>query len=311
MDGNMAAKFRFKLLAIGGLLLLSCFFIFTEIDFDRYSIFSNTIKTRAEEYVDSSFEKAVVGFSVVSIVKAAISIVEGSTIGASVGVSAEIEAGDVVQPVYDFVDIAWRVILWSCTILLSIKIVFKATGVIDNIILGISLFLFAGFLITKWYLPSFLKFRKMLQDFFSLSILLFISIYYIIPFSVFLSSKMSEIVTRPYIEEAYSGFEETKKEISMSDETNKENGFFQSLKNTYTYIVELPQKIKENTKSLFIWSIKLIVGYLFDCIIFPLMIFLLLFWTVGFFIKYFFNLDREITLIKTLEKLIVSKEKID
>lgn len=305
----MMSKSYAKPLLIFCILLLSYFFIFTEINLDRYSIFSNIIKNRSEQYVDSSFEKAVVGFSAVSIIKAAVSVVEGSTIGASVGVSAQIEAGDVVQPVYDFVDIAWRVILWACAILLSIKIILQTTGIIDNIVLGITFLFLAGCLIIKWYLPSFLKLKKMLQDFFLLGLIVFISIYYIIPLSIFISSKISDIITRPHIEEAYSGFEETKREISLSDDTGKETGFFESLKNTYNYIVELPQKIKEKTRSLFIWSIKLIVGYIFDCVVFPLIIFICIFWLVRFFIKYFFDLDREITLIKTLEKLVVKKEK--
>jgi len=57
----------------------------------------------AENYVEASQEKALTAFITVSAVKGLIAVVEGSDV---VG----IEVGDVVQPLYDAIDITWKIL---------------------------------------------------------------------------------------------------------------------------------------------------------------------------------------------------------
>ncbi|MCH7493464.1 hypothetical protein IIA16_01965 [bacterium] len=74
---------------------------------------------KAEGYVESSVVKARAAFITLSVLKAALAVVEGSDLevgtSAIVTVTADIEVGDAVQPVYDLVDIAWRVsmVAWA------------------------------------------------------------------------------------------------------------------------------------------------------------------------------------------------------
>ncbi|NQU44987.1 hypothetical protein HQ520_17005, partial [bacterium] len=81
--------------------------------------------------VDEALEDNVKGFAAVSAVKAALALVEGS----SVGVGFDLQVGDLVQPAYDYVDFVWRVFLWATFILMTYKILLE-TGILG---LGIQL----------------------------------------------------------------------------------------------------------------------------------------------------------------------------
>ncbi len=53
-------------------------------------------------------------FFIVSGIKAAIAVIEGSTVGIMV---ADMQLGDIVQPAYNFIDFVWRILLYSLLIL--------------------------------------------------------------------------------------------------------------------------------------------------------------------------------------------------
>ena len=61
--------------------------------------------------------------------------------------------------------------------------------------------------------------------------------------------------------------------------------------------------LKDKTRELTIWIIKLIAGYVFDCIIFPLGLFLLLFWLTKATAKYLFDVKQRQTLRDDLEEI--------
>ena len=70
-----------------------------------------------EVYLDSAKTRATKGFLVLTSVKTALSIIEGS----SVGVGFEIEIGDIVQSILDLVDIVWRTLFASMVVLFSME----------------------------------------------------------------------------------------------------------------------------------------------------------------------------------------------
>ena len=82
--------------------------------------------------IDDSLETNQNTFLAVSGIKAAIALIEGST----VGVGVEIQVGDLIQPAYDYVDFFWKIFLYSLVVLASYKL-FLETGMLE---LGIVLF---------------------------------------------------------------------------------------------------------------------------------------------------------------------------
>lgn len=67
------------------------------------------LTTAAVVLVDDALEGDQGAFLVVSGIKAAMALIEGST----VGVGVEVQLGDVIQPAYDYIDFFWHVFLWA------------------------------------------------------------------------------------------------------------------------------------------------------------------------------------------------------
>jgi hypothetical protein len=110
-----------------GLLLITCgvlCFAFTD-EVAQYSG-QEALSAEAESLVDDSLAKNQQAFLVLSGIKAALALVEGS----SVGVGFSLEIGDVVQPAYDYVHFFWLVFLVGFVIMGTYKILLE-TGMLE------------------------------------------------------------------------------------------------------------------------------------------------------------------------------------
>ncbi len=99
-------------------------FLFTD-EVARYSG-QGALSAEAESLVDDSLAKNQQAFLVLSGIKAALALVEGS----SVGVGFSLEVGDVVQPAYDYVHFFWQVFLVGFVIMGTYKILLE-TGMLE------------------------------------------------------------------------------------------------------------------------------------------------------------------------------------
>jgi len=129
----------------------------------------------AENYVEASQEKALAAFITISVVKGLVAVVEGSDV---VG----IEVGDIVQPLYDSIDITWKLIAASLATLYTLEIILKFCGLLGAIFLGI-LFILMGIL-------QFTK-KQQIRKFAHVFGVLAFSFYFAIPASLYLSGKLS------------------------------------------------------------------------------------------------------------------------
>lgn len=89
-------------------------------------------------YLKDSFDRSLKGFLVLSAIKSGIAVLEGS----EVGVGFNLEVGDMVQSIYDYVDVAWRTALAGGTILLLMRIVLQVIQSVDHWLLVGSLSLY-------------------------------------------------------------------------------------------------------------------------------------------------------------------------
>lgn len=83
----------------------------------------------AREYVEQSQEKALASFITISVVKGIVAVVEGSDV---VG----IEVGDVVQPLYDAIDITWKVLAASLATLYALEALLILCGTLGRLFLS-------------------------------------------------------------------------------------------------------------------------------------------------------------------------------
>lgn len=79
--------------------------------------------------VDKTLVDDMKTFMAVSGVKAGMAVFEGSRIEAGMGVGLDIEAGDIVQPVYDYIDFVWKMLLYALMVLGFYKLLLE-TGIL-------------------------------------------------------------------------------------------------------------------------------------------------------------------------------------
>jgi hypothetical protein len=242
-----------------------------------------------EAYLDASFEKSLKGFLILSGIKSALAVIEGS----EVGIGFNIQVGDVVQSVYDYVDIAWKASLAGGTILIIARLVIQAVSIVNHYFMA---FFFLSFFC--YQLCLFTEKKEGLKHFFKIiswgSGLTTIVLYIIFPVTISCSAFFSTRITNPMIEESRKGYEKFSHQLSAEklseklfsstqnnsssvfDKLNFKNQFEQAKKN----LQELSNFLQKITQEIAVWTIKLIAGYLFDCMIFPAIFFTFLYGTL-------------------------------
>lgn len=261
-----------------------------------------------EAYLTKSFNKALAAFGTMSILKAGLDVIEGSEIGASFGVTANLQVGDIVQPAYDYVDIAWRTMLTGCVTLLSIRFLLQTAAILDSYLLGVTLLLLAAFLSSHWWSRRLPGLKNTIRDALSMAIVVTLALYYLLPVSVWGAAKLSHAITQPSMEEAQKGFDQTKQAL-FPDDQQSPNGIVAKLKDMQNRIEQIAVYLKDKTKDMVVWAITLIAGYIFDCIVFPLLIFTLLLWATRSIMKYVFQKNSESSLRDTLSQILTGREK--
>ncbi len=250
------------------------------------SVGIGTISQANLTYLEDAFDRSLAGFLVLSGIKSGLAIIEGS----EVGIGFNLEIGDIVQAVYDYVDVAWKTALAGGTILLVTRMCLEAVALIDHWCLAIMLFGFGVFLFLDWFLGGYGRTIQIIRESTLFMLVLTLILYIILPLSITGASFLSKKITQPIIEETQSGFEEIHKEFSpgyMSKgffpEDVKEGSLFPGFdfKAKYESTRERIQFIgtffKDRTRHMAVLTMKLVAGYVFDCIIFPLTFFVVLY----------------------------------
>ena len=267
-----------------------------------------------ESYLEESFDKAFKGFLVLSAIKSGVAVLEGS----EVGIGFNLEVGDIVQSVFDYVDTAWKTTLAAATILLLMRLILQTIQSIDHWFLFVTLNLGLVVFLFHWWLPRHRKPHQAIKEGLLFVGCLAVALYVLLPISVGGASYLSNRITRPLIEEAQSGFEKMEHDLTpsalnnrfFSEQAKESFWFFYDFKtrivNSKQTILEMARWLKEITKDFAIWTIKLIAGYLFDCIVFPLAFFVLLYLLTKALLAYVFGINRRQSLKEDLSDILTT-----
>lgn len=273
-----------------------------------------SINASNDKYLSDSFDKSLKGFLVLSGIKSGVAVLEGST----VGVGFNLEVGDIVQSIYDYVDVAWRTSLAGCTVLLLMRLTLETVQKIDHWLLTISLSLLLVYFITQWFFPRKASFLRFLKDGILYVASLTVAVYVILPLSIAGASYLSAKITQPLVDEAQAGFESLESDLTAEALNNRffpaDNeeekslwsrlDFKAKLENSKQAIVKMGQWLKQITKDFAIWSIKLIAGYLFDCIVFPLAFFVVAYVFTRGILTYLLGITRSRSMREDFDGLI-------
>jgi hypothetical protein len=254
-------------------------------------------------YLDNSMDKAVTGFLILSGIKSGLAVIEGS----EVGIGFNLEIGDIVQSVYDYVDIAWKAALAGGTVVLMTRLALQAAEMIDNWCLALT---FAAALLTvaiSWLPPGRRRFGGLFREglfFLAVATLVF---YLVFPLSITGAALLSEKISGPLILESNRSFDSLREEFSPENlnrrffpETGQDDEGWVSqllsgekLKRLKEHLRQQAAYFKEKSKDVALWTLQLIAGYLFDSIVFPATFFILLFVIVKGALRYFFEDRRQ------------------
>ena len=226
-----------------------------------------------DAYLESSQERSLRTFAVLSTIKVGLAVVEGTEIGVGFG----LEVGDVVQAAYDYVDIAWRTVLAAGVLLLGTTLLLETASLLDHWLLVIALVTAALAVVTHGSPPRLPRTHRTLRALALFLTVLTTVFYLLLPLSVSGGAYLSTKITAPLIEEAESGLSALKEDLFSEDHT-ADDGIRSRWNQTKEQLNQMGSYLKEKASELVVWILKLIAGYLFDCLVFPLVLFLLLFW---------------------------------
>ncbi len=237
-------------------------------------------------YLNDAFDRSLNGFLVLSGIKSGLAIIEGS----EVGIGFNLEIGDIVQAVYDYVDVAWKTALAGGTILLLTRFCLEAVALIDHWCLAGMLLGIGVFLVFSWFLADHRRSIRIVRESTIFLVVLTVILYVILPISISGASFLSKKITQPIIEETQTGFQEIHQEFSPGylsksflPEDVKEGSLFPGFdfkakyENTKERIQFIGEFFKDRTHHMAVLTLKLVAGYVFDCIIFPLTFFVVLY----------------------------------
>ena len=251
------------------------------------------LNTSNETYLEKSFDRALKGFLALSALKMGLAVIKDSEAGISVGVSTNIRVGGLLQSAYDYVDIAWMTLLAGTGVLLGMGYILDALALIDGPFLIATLLLLLVMLILKWFLPNAIKPYRFSRDMALVMTTVTISFYLLVPFSISGAAILSTYITAPAINEAQANMIFMKRQLFPDKKSSTEEGIYGQLKDVKEYVGEVVTYMKTRARDMIIWVIKIITGYIFDCIVFPLLLFLILFKLVKSAAAYSFGLNKD------------------
>ena len=264
-----------KVLIILGIIF--CIFGVMNVIFEN-TIF-NLLKNLTKPYLDKTYDESKKLFLVLSLIKGTTDVIEGSTVNVSMILGMEIEVGDIVQPIYDIINILWKISLASTVILKLESLYFEIFKVkIANLLIFISLVSLLPYTFIKNKVTSIFKSISK----YSFFILVFI--YLVLPGSLLINSYISR-----YFEEEYKkpAIEKLDKSLDKLNEVKDRLFTFEQSKSIFDVpgqITTTKEKVEDFNKEIVSVSkslsenTPLIIGImLLTTIILPILIILFLY----------------------------------
>jgi len=257
----------------------------------RY-VLSDRIYKSNVEYLDKSWDKAIIVFATLSGIKAMLHVIEGSTVDISpFGVGGSIELGDIVEPVLDVVDFGWTATFISASTLMVSKYLLILGHSAEYWLLQIFLLLFVIWLIIRQVHRG--KIERVAKGICSFLLLIYLTLSLFLPLAVSGGQWLSTKVTAKLHENSVKKIEQMKKELELiaGISSQSESAKKKESKDKGLSFSSLMDKIKSSLLSfktdaariykLFEiqlsmmndYIISLIVVFILDCYVLPLTLF--------------------------------------
>ena len=176
-----------KIAIIIGILL--CIFGLMNKIFE-FTVF-NFFKNMTKPYLERAYEESK------KLFKGTTDVIEGSTVNVNVILGMNIQIGDLVQPIYDIIDILWKISLASVVVLKLETIYYEIFKVkLASILIFISLVTYFPY---AFYQNTITEIFKKISKY---SLLVLAFVYVLLPGTILVSSAVSDYFEKEYKEPA-------------------------------------------------------------------------------------------------------------
>ena len=236
-------------------------------------------------FLDTSIKDTIHIMIPIGTAKAAADIIEGSTVNIEAGAivtkaGMTIEAGDALQPMLDYLGIAWRLLLLSMTYLVTAKCVLSGANAVASPLLVISLCAFSfNSLAGLVAISQKHALRQTLHRVGALFLLCSLLFLLILPLTVAGSACLSQIITEPMREDVRGSFQQIG-EIFSLDHFHETNDLKEKAVALKEKLTEWGLYAKTAITEVAVAVCKLAAIKLLNGIIFPLASFAFLIWLV-------------------------------
>jgi hypothetical protein len=242
------------------------------------------LQQQNDEFLTRSLTDTVQLMVPIGIAKGAADLIEGSTITIEGGVvlanaGTEIEAGDTIQPLLDYLDVAWRILLISLIYLTAAKSLLPAMGPVAQALLVIALLSYVALFLFKRYVGPDQACTRATRRLAGMCLLATLFFALLLPLTVNISARLSKATTDPLREGMWRSFNKVGKVFSVEHIQRAES------------IKEKARLLQEKSREIAIFSMsatvdvaasvaKLAVIKILNGIVFPLGSLLFLIWLV-------------------------------
>ena len=259
---------------------------------------SQSLDTSSKKYIDKAFNRALISFGIAKTLNGVISVAQGTEVAIQpAGIGINLTPGQILDPVNDLVERFSWVMLMSSTSL-GIQKIFMTMSVWPAFNYFLTFFLLVGLLLLFNNIKRYASLR--------IFVLRISLIIIVLRFAVPITSLSNQAVYSVFLEKEYvTSTIELEHATEEIGELNKNEGFnqpnirkksvWESAKDFYkstSEMLDINRKIEqykqaatETTRHI----ISLIVVFLFQTIIIPLVFLLILYYTFKYIIKLNFN----------------------
>ncbi len=225
---------------------------------------------RNQAYLDTSLRRATRLLIPISVIKGSVDVIEGSEM--------VVEFGDIVQPVLDYVNLAWQVLIIAVLALLAARYFVEGAAVIGPHLLAFSSAAWLCSVFAEWWRLGGASSRCMLRTLTAMCFLLALTVYIALPSSLLAASTMSANSTARLAKQYTETFESLGRVFALSEIT-RENGIrdkARMIQEKADALVNFVQS--EGMEQVSTGVIYLCAAYLLEALVFPLGALLLLLW---------------------------------
>lgn len=224
-----------------------------------------------DQFLDNSIKSTVQMMIPVGVAKAAADVIEGST--------TVVEWGDITQPILDYLDVAWRILILSLIVTTATKYSLLGVAPLANAFLVASLWLYVVFLALRGIKGFAVALRTCIRRIAGIFLLVYLLFIAILPLTIFGTARLSKTITEPLRAETFRSFAHIGWVFSLESVTRQE-GFLDKVDAIKEKSVEVIRFCGRSTADIAGSVAKLAVVKILEGIVFPLVCFAFLVWLV-------------------------------